>query len=192
MPTKKITNRRLKELGLDGKKYPEDWEGEAIVDVNPERGRVYVVFKDEGRFWRLELEHHPEDWTTNDLVEWGPDHELTVEEVVSVQRPTWVRIEEAKPEASPVPVSAPEEPFPIGAGLAVERERDRIVKLIEAAVADHFDTKRMCGSCHETHYRRRTMDREDLQAIVRKIKAGGAAVDLRPCHETHGETTKSS
>lgn len=90
---KKITHARLAELGIKGNADPWEWEGEtAVQNVEHERGSVIVVFEDEpGRFWQLEVEHHPEDWSgTNDLLGQRPEAEFEVDEVEKKVREVWV------------------------------------------------------------------------------------------------------
>lgn len=95
---KKMTVGALRALGIDGKKASWEWEDLQIVkDITHESDRVFVVFEHDGKHWRLEVEHHPEDWSgTNDLVEWPDNHEMTLEEVAPVLREVWESADDVK------------------------------------------------------------------------------------------------
>ena len=88
--TRKVTLAWLAERGIVGDKWPDDYDHECIEDTDCSRGLATVVFKDDGKFWRLEIEYHPEDWPgTNDLVQYRPEHTMELTQVAPVQRTVW-------------------------------------------------------------------------------------------------------
>jgi len=89
---KKITLARLAELGIKGDTHHEEWDHPAVQWTESSRGLAVVIFEDEGRFWQLEIEYHPEDWSgTNDLWEMRghPEWEVEVVEVVRETQVVW-------------------------------------------------------------------------------------------------------
>lgn len=85
----------LKSKGIHGKECLDELDSPIIRETGGERGEDWVVFEDEGKFWRMEVEYHPEDYlATNDLREWRnePDHEMEVVEVVRRPVETWVEV----------------------------------------------------------------------------------------------------
>lgn len=101
MPTKSVTVAWLAEHGITGDKHGDEFYDSPIVrDVDyTHRDRKLIVFADEGKFWRLEVEHHPEDWDgTNDLTAWAdsPHHEFTVTQVMRRVVEVWADVEEVR------------------------------------------------------------------------------------------------
>lgn len=92
---RKVTIAWLAERGIVGDKWPEDYEHACIRDTDCDRGLATIVFEDNGKFWKLEVEYHPEDWSgTNDLYDYRkhPDHEVEVVEVTPVHATIWEEV----------------------------------------------------------------------------------------------------
>lgn len=92
---KKVSVAWLAERGVHGMLHAEEFYDSKIVrdvDYWTHDGKAVLILEDEGRFWRLEIEHHPEDWSgTNDLHEWRdqPEHQFEITEVEEKLVATW-------------------------------------------------------------------------------------------------------
>lgn len=86
MAKRQVSIAWLAERGIkDTPDSPEDWySSKHVMEVDSNRGLVTVILQDDGRYWRLEVEAHPEDWSgTNEIHEWRdtPDHLMELVEV---------------------------------------------------------------------------------------------------------------
>jgi len=88
MSTRRFTQKELHDIGMKPDESPEEWESENIVDcsdtTNNHGTALDIVFRADGKLWRITVGYHHEDWAgTNDIEQCSG---LDAEEVREVRK----------------------------------------------------------------------------------------------------------